>query len=98
MVVSDVVVVNRCSNPDVFECEVVQLPSKGIVVRPFCSLVCLSKCVLWFRRICWWVCCQCVEGVVVCVIFCWLCLAADMGQVKAVCWTLLADAVLAMVW
>ena len=99
MVVSDVVVVGRCSNPGVFECEIVQLPSKGVVDRPFCSPVCLSKCVcvLWFRRICWWVCRQCVEGVVVCVSVCRLCLVADMSPAMVVCWTLKAGAVLEMV-
>ena len=42
MIVSDVVAVNCCSNSDVIECEVVQLPSKDIVVRPFRSLVCVN--------------------------------------------------------
>ena len=97
MIVFVVVVVNRCSNPDVFACEAELLPSKGIVARPYRKLVCVHLCVLWFRRICWWVCCLWVEGMVGYVSVCWLCPVADMSQRMVVCWMLQADALFEMV-
>ena len=97
MIVFVVVVVIRCSNPDVFACKVELLPSKGIVARPYSKLVCVHLCVLWFRRICWCSCCLWVEGMVGYVSVCWLCSVADMSQRMVVCWMLQADALFEMV-
>ena len=51
LVVVVVVVVNRSSNQEVPVCSIVLIPSKNVVGRSCCKLV----CVLRFRRICWWV-------------------------------------------